>query len=70
MTDTQQYALIKSLCLQQLADLRFSPKPTYELDGQRVAWESYALSLQQTVDWCDQKLRDQEVYEVQSAGLT
>jgi hypothetical protein len=61
---------IKSLALAQLAELRASPKPSYSIDGQQVSWESYAASLMQTVDWCDEKLAGYEPFEHRSQGYT
>jgi hypothetical protein len=69
-TDRQQLETIRSQALAQLVDLRASPKPTYSLDGQKVSWETYVRSLEATVDWCDQKLRDFDPFEVQSLGMT
>ncbi|MCE9555209.1 MAG: hypothetical protein K8T91_17810 [Planctomycetes bacterium] len=70
MTDQQQLETIKSLALAQLAELRAVPKPTYTLDGQTVSWESYAASLERTIDWCDQKLAALAPYEIRSEGIT
>lgn len=70
MTDQQQLETIKSLALAQLAELRAVPKPTYSLDGQTVSWESYAASLERTIDWCDQKLAALAPYEIRSEGTT
>ncbi|MCG8448914.1 MAG: hypothetical protein MI725_04960 [Pirellulales bacterium] len=69
-TESQQIASIRSQTLAQLDDLRKNPKPSYWLDGQRVSWTEYAESLQQTVDWCDQKLIDCEPFEFRSRGTT
>jgi hypothetical protein len=70
MNEIEQYQTIKNLCLQQMADLRAEPKPSYELDGQRVSWDNYYRSLQSTVDWCDRKLLGLEACEVTSVGVT
>jgi hypothetical protein len=70
MDDKQQLASIKSLTLAQLVAIRTDPKPSYQIDGQSVSWESYAESLQRTVDWCDRKLADYEPFEFQSRGDT
>lgn len=70
MTDHEQIAQIRSLSLAQLAELRAAPKPTYAIDGQRVDWQQYAESLQQTIDWCDRILADGEPFEVHSRGTT
>ena len=54
-TKAEQIALIRTQTLTQLEELRASPKPSYSIDGQKVSWTEYAESLQQTIDWCDQK---------------
>jgi hypothetical protein len=70
MDDRQQIETIKSQTLAQLVAIRIDPKPTYSVDGQSVSWESYAESLQRTVDWCDRKLSDYEPFEFQTRGDT
>ena len=68
--ETDQISLIRSQSLLQLAELRASPKPSYSIDGQSISWTDYAASLQQTIDWCDQKLVDCEPFEFRSEGTT
>jgi len=70
MSDLEQLHTIKSRTLAQLAELRESPKPTYSLDGQQVSWQSYAESLQQTIDWCNEQLAGEEPFEIHSQGFT
>ena len=70
MTDIEQIQSIRTQTLVQLDALRAAPKPSYWIDGQRVQWQEYADSLQQTVDWCDQKLVEYEPFEVRSRGTT
>ena len=43
---------------------------TITIDGQQVSWESYARSLQATIDWCDAKLDDGQPFEERSVGIT
>ena len=69
-SEVEQIASIRSLTLAQLEQLRADPKPTYSLDGQRVSWTEYIESLQQTIDWCDQKLAGYEPFECRSQGTT
>ncbi len=69
-TDREQLVTIRRQTLAQLVDLRANPKPTYAIDGQKVSWESYARSLQETVDWCDAKLSESEPFETRSQGFT
>lgn len=68
--DAEIIATIKSQTLQLIADMTAAPKPTYHVDGQSVAWESYLAKLQQTVDWCDAQLRDREPFEFHTRGET
>lgn len=68
-TDMEQLQTIRAQALQQLVDLRAAPKPTYAIDGQQVTWESYAESLQRTIDWCDDKLAGWEPFEQRSQGF-
>ncbi len=70
MSDTQQLESIKANTLAQIEDIRTDPKPTYWLDGQRVHWQEYVESLQATVDWCDRKLFESELFEVRSRGTS
>jgi hypothetical protein len=70
MNDFEQLQLIRAQALAQLAELRAQPKPSYTIDGQSVSWESYAQSLQRTVDWCDAKLAALAPFEVHSQGYT
>ena len=69
-TEAQQIALIRTQTLTQLEQLRASPKPSYSIDGQNVSWTDYADSLQQTIDWCERKLIDDEPFEFKSEGTT
>jgi len=69
-TDREQIESIKAQALQQLADLRANPKPSYSIDGQNVAWDAYLASLERTVDWCDRKLAGYEPYEIASRGCS
>ena len=69
-TDVEQLQAIRGQTLAQLVALRANPKPSYSIDGQQVSWESYAESLQRTVDWCDEKLSGSDPFEFQSQGRT
>ncbi|QDU86942.1 hypothetical protein Pla175_02960 [Pirellulimonas nuda] len=68
MPDDTQISAIRSQAIAQLEQLTAEPKPTYWLDGQRVHWEEYVGMLQRTVDWCDRKLAELDVFEVRSQG--
>lgn len=69
-SDREQVSTIKSSTLQQIADLRANPKPSYRIDGQEVSWESYVNSLERTVDWCDKKLASYDPYEFRTQAAT
>ena len=69
-TDREQLLTIRRQSLAQLVELRANPKPTYTIDGQKVLWESYVRTLQETVDWCDAKLSELEPFETRSQGFT
>lgn len=70
MSDTQQLETIRTNTLAQIESIRADPKPTYWLDGQRVHWQEYVESLQATVDWCDQKILETELFEIRSRGTS
>jgi hypothetical protein len=69
-SDAQQIATIKTQTLALIAQITAEPKPTYNIDGQMIAWGDYLKQLQQTVDWCNQKLAGEEPFEFQSRGYT
>jgi hypothetical protein len=70
MTDAERIAAIKSQTLAVLQDITSSPKPTYLIGGQMVAWGKYLQQLQETVAWCDRQLAGEEPFEIRSQGLT
>jgi len=70
MTDREQLETIRSQALERLVELRAAPKPSYQIDGQSVSWESYAESLERTVDWCNETLAADEPFEIHSQGYT
>jgi hypothetical protein len=70
MTDAETIAAIKSQTLARIAEITATPKPTYQIDGQMIAWGGYLALLQQTVDWCNEKLAGEAPFEVRSQGYT
>jgi hypothetical protein len=70
MNDVDRIAAIKSQTLARIAEITAQPKPTYQIDGQMVAWGDYLSQLQRTVDWCNEKLAGEAPFEVQSRGYT
>ena len=70
MSDATTIATIKSQTLAVMAEITAQPKPTYQIDGQMIAWGDYLSQLQRTVDWCNEKLAGEAPFEVQSQGYT
>ncbi len=69
-SDWNQIALIRSQTLALLAQITAAPKPSYQIDGQQVAWSDYLRQLQQTIDWCNRKLAELRPPEVHSQAFT
>jgi len=69
-SDAQQIATIKTQTLARMAEITAQPKPTYNIDGQMIAWADYLKQLQRTVDWCNEKLAGEEPFEFHSRGYT
>jgi hypothetical protein len=69
-TDIQQIVTIKSQTLARIAEITAQPKPTYQIDGQLVAWGDYLSQLQRTVDWCNENLAGESPVEIHSRGCT
>ena len=69
-TDAQQIATIKSQTLTLIAEITAQPKPTYQIDGQMVAWGDYHSQLQRIVDWCNEKLAGESPFEERSQGYS
>jgi hypothetical protein len=69
-TDVVQIATIKSHTLALMAEITAQPKPTYQIDGQLVAWGDYLSQLQRTIDWCNEKLAAESPVELRSQGYT
>jgi hypothetical protein len=70
MSDAENIAAIKSQTLARIAEITAQPKPTYQIDGQMIAWGDYLNQLRQTVDWCNEKLAAEAPVEVQSQGYS
>lgn len=70
MTDAERIAAIKSQSLALIEEITASPKPTYLIGGQMVAWGKYLQELQDTVTWCDRQLAGEAPFEIHSQGLT
>jgi hypothetical protein len=53
-----------------LEELTRQPKPTYQLEGQEIAWSEYLARLQAVVDWCERKLAELEPVELRTQAVT
>ena len=69
-SDAEQVATIKTQTLARIAEITAQPKPTYDVDGQKIAWSDYLKQLRRTVDWCNAKLAGEEPFEFPSRGYT
>jgi len=70
MSDSETIAAVKAQTLARIAEITAQPKPTYQIDGQWVAWGDYLAQLRRTIDWCDEKLAGMSPVEVRSQGYT
>ncbi len=69
-TNAEHIATIKSQTLARMAEITAQPKPTYQIDGQLVAWGDYLAQLQRTVDWCNAQLAAESPIECRSQAYT
>ncbi len=70
MSDAATIESIKSQTLARIVEITAQPKPTYQVDGQLVAWGDYLAQLQRMVDWCNEALAVERPVEVRSQGYT
>ncbi|MBI1899750.1 MAG: hypothetical protein HYS13_01390 [Planctomycetia bacterium] len=70
MSDADQIRTIRSQALAVIAQITAAPKPSYEVDGQRVAWGDYLAQLRATVEWCDRQLAGDDPFELHTTGGT
>ncbi len=68
--DAEQIAKIKQQTLALIAQITTNPKPTYDIDGQKISWGEYLGQLQATVQWCDQQAAAAAPMEVRTQGTT
>ena len=68
-SDMEQLASIKRQTLALIAAITANPKPTYEVDGQRVAWTEYLRRLQETAAWCDERLAAEGPFEIETRAV-
>ena len=69
-TDTERLTAIRTQTLARMAEITAAPKPSYDIDGQQVAWTEYLRQLQQTVDWCNERLAGSAPFEFQTQAGT
>ena len=70
MADADTIATIKTQTLARIEEITAQPKPSYNIDGQQVAWSAYLAQLQKVVEWCNQQLAGEEVFEIHTLGYT
>jgi hypothetical protein len=70
MDDREWLRRIRGQLLARLEEVTTKPRPTYELDGERVAWDRYLAELRAMLDWCDRKLAAMEPTEVHTQAYT
>lgn len=70
MSDVAMITNIRQQTLALIASITEQPRPSYDVDGQRVLWSDYLGRLQQTVEWCDRQLQQVEPFELESRGFT
>lgn len=68
--DAETLRHIRAQTLALIEQLTKEPKPTYQLEGQQIAWSEYLAQLQAVVDWCQRKLAELEPLELQSQAIT
>jgi hypothetical protein len=69
-SDIEQISLIKTQTLARIAEITADPKPTYQIEGQKVNWSEYLKQLQDAIDWCDAQLAARTPVEIHSRGFT
>ena len=69
-SDAEQVAIIKTQTLALIAQITAAPKPTYNVDGQKVSWSDYLKQLRETIDWCNGKLAGETPFEFHSQGYS
>lgn len=67
-SDAAQLATIKSQILANLVAITASPKPTYNLDGQMVDWNTYRKSLLDSLAELDDLINANAPFEIHSQG--
>ncbi|MBC8291475.1 MAG: hypothetical protein H8E37_14330 [Planctomycetes bacterium] len=63
-TNAEQLETIKANVLAILVDLTENPKPTYTIDGQKVAWAEYFKTLTDQLAVIDEQLTSEDPFEI------
>jgi hypothetical protein len=69
-TDAEMIATIRQQTLALIAQITTNPRPTYDIDGQKISWGQYLGQLQAVVQWCDQQAAAAAPVEVRTQGIT
>lgn len=69
-SDVEQIETIRTMTLAQLADMHTDPSAGYQFGSEDVTWAELVSRLEQTVDWCDEKLAGYRPFEIRSEGTT
>ena len=70
MSDLTTIQTIKSQTLEAILAITANPKPSYSIDGQSVSHSQHLKNLQETVEWCNEQVNNEEPFEVVTQGLT
>lgn len=71
--DQEYLTQIRNIRAQSLAimdEITKKPKPTYNLDGQSVSWETYLKQIQNTISWCNTQLAAGDAWEIRTQAGT
>lgn len=58
MSDVDAIKNIRDQTVARIQEVTAEKKPNYYVGSERYDWASYLKTLQETLDWCDRKLRD------------
>lgn len=70
MADIDDLKTIKTQVLALLKDITANPKPSYDIDGQRVSWTAYQEMLFARLDGLNKQIAADEPFEVHTLGYT
>lgn len=63
-------AALRNLWLARLVELEVAPKPSYQVDGQRVDWNAYRTRLRESIAWAAGELAASDPFELHTRGIT